>query len=223
MHIHFTVASGNSKTGPMLVTTQSEDTCPTSCPLKGSGCYASYGPIKLHWDRVSSGERSKNWDSFLNAIRQQQKGAMWRLSQAGDLPGKGNRIDTRRLSQIVDANRGRKGFTYTHKPLTKTNQAAIKDANERGFTINLSADNLAEADKKAALGIAPVVVVVPENPAEWPKKTPEGRPVVVCLHTTKGLTCTQCGLCAVAGRKSIVAFPAHGTGKRRVEAVVRTA
>ena len=220
MHIHFTVASGNSKTGPMLVTTQSSDTCPTTCPFSGQGCYAKYGNLRRHWDKVSSGERAKNWDSFLDAVRMQQKGALWRLSQAGDLPGYQGKIDRNKLEQIIAANKGRRGFTYTHKPLTKTNKDLIKHANENGFTINLSADSLKDADKKAALNIGPVAVPIAINKEDWPTHTPEGRKIVVCLADTKGLTCTQCGLCAVAGRKSVVGFPAHGSGKKKIEAVI---
>ena len=99
------------------------------------------------------------------------------------------------------------------------NSQAIRRANEAGFTINLSADTLEEADRKAETGVGPVVVIMPADPAEWPKQTPGGRTIVPCLHTTKGLQCTQCGLCAVAGRKSIVGFAAHGTGKRKAQQV----
>ena len=34
------------------------------------------------------------------------------------------------------------GSTYTHKPLTPTNRALVREANENGFTVNLSANNL---------------------------------------------------------------------------------
>ena len=219
MNIHFTVSSGNRKTGPMLVTTQSEDTCP-DCPFKGAGCYANYGPIKMHWEQVTSGQRVKQWGEFLAAVMRQQSGSLWRMSAAGDLPGQGNRINRHKLGQVIEANRGFRGFTYTHKPLTEANREMIKQANDNGFTINLSADNLADADKKAALGIAPVVVPIPSDYNPEDLRTPEGRKVVVCLHDTHGLTCQQCGLCAVAGRKSIVGFPAHGTGKRKLEKAI---
>jgi hypothetical protein len=171
----------------------------------------------LHWGKVSSGERDKGWDAFLSALRTLQKGSLWRMSQAGDLPGDADQLDTEKLTQIVEANKGLRGFTYTRKPLTKENQTAIKEANQKGFTVNLSASNPSEADKKAQLGIAPVVCVIPEDPKYWPKRTPEGRRIVVCLHTTHGLTCTQCGVCASSRRTSVIGFPAHGTGKRKAE------
>ena len=224
MNIHFTTGSSNSKTGPMLVTTQSSDTCADSCPFNvksgGNGCYAHYGPLAWHWSKVTSGQRIKNWQEFLTAVKKQQKGSLWRLSQAGDLPGYKGRIDKTKLQDIIDANKSHKGFTFTHKPLTETNKALIKHANDNGFTINLSADSLSDADKKAALGIGPVAVPIAIDPENWPKTTPEGRPIVVCLNVTKDLTCVECGLCAVAKRKSVVGFPAHGTAKRKIEEII---
>ena len=233
MHIHFTPISANRKTGPIMVTTQSEDTCPPSCPFKGRGCYASSGgPLTGHWAKVSSGARQKSWEDFLAAVKGLWKGSLWRYGQAGDLPGVGNRIDVEKLREIVSANRGKCGYAYSHKPVlpraksTKPsqyvlrNREAIKEANANGFVINLSADSLKDADRKVALGIGPVAVVVSEDPAKWPRTTPAGHRVVICPNTTKGLTCAQCGLCAAAGRKSIVGLPAHSSGKRKVEAII---
>lgn len=217
MFIHFTLRSDNRKTGPMMVTTQSEDTCPTTCPHRDGGCYAKHGHLLMHWKAVTRGDRTTAWAAFLQGIRKQQRGALWRYGQAGDLPGKRNRISKKKIEEIVTANRGFRGFTYTHKPLTPTNQELIKWANHNGFTINLSADTLKEADEKAALEIGPVAVTLPADPAKWAKQTPAGRPITICPAVTKGLTCVQCGLCAVARRRAVVGFPAHGTGKRKVE------
>ena len=222
MHIHFTVSSTNSKTGPMLVTTQSSDTCSDSCPFNGAGCYGQAGGHLLwHWRKVSNGERTKKWEDFLAAIKKQQKGSLWRMSQVGDLPHTDEEIDLDKLQDVIDANRHMKGFTFTHHNTeSEHNRKAIEHANDNGFTINLSANNLKDADQKAALNIGPVAVPIPEDPANWPKTTPEGRPIVPCLNPRHGLTCAECGLCAVAKRKSIVGFPAHGSGKRKIEKVI---
>lgn len=220
MNIHYTVSSTNRKTGPMLVTTTSKDTCPASCPFNDGGCYAKYGPMHAHWAMVTNGDRSKDWGDFLLEVKKLRKGSLWRWAQAGDLPGVGEDIDVDRLNEIIAANKGKCGFGYTHKPMTEKNAELIRQANQRGFTLNLSANGLQNADEKMALGVGPVVAAVPERYESLPKRTPAGHPVVVCLNVTKGLTCAQCGLCAVATRKSIVAFPAHGRGKAKVEKVV---
>lgn len=217
MNIHFSKSAGNTKTGPMLVTTQSSDTCPKSCPHYGKGCYARFQHLGGHWKRVDDGRRAKNWDDFIAAIGAQQPGSLWRLSQAGDLPGENETIDEGKLNEIITANRRYRGFTFTHKPLTDVNKRLIADANTRGFTINLSADSLTEADEFIDHGIAPVVVTMPTDPDQWAKTTPAGNKIVICPNVTKKLTCVQCGLCQKANRKSIVGFPAHGPGKKLVQ------
>lgn len=55
--------SGNRKTGPIPVSTTSRESCPNSCPLY-TGCYASGGPLRIHWDKVTSGEGSDSWENF---------------------------------------------------------------------------------------------------------------------------------------------------------------
>ena len=62
-----------------------------------------------------------DWQSFLSAIYSLPVGQLWRHNQAGDLPGIGNKIDVKQLGQLVKASEGKRGFTYTHKPLTKVN------------------------------------------------------------------------------------------------------
>lgn len=49
------------------------------------------------------------------------EGQLWRHNQAGDLVGGGNEIDTAPRGQLVAANAGKRGFTYTHKPVIGEN------------------------------------------------------------------------------------------------------
>jgi hypothetical protein len=125
------------------------------------------------------------------------------------------------LDALVAANKGKRGFTYTHKPLDKAAERdAIARANANGFTINLSANDLSHADKLADLAIGPVVVVLPAN-ATQNTVTPVGRKVVVCPATIRDdVSCADCGLCARL-RDAIVGFPAHGTSKRKADAIAR--
>ena len=58
------------------------------------------------------------WAEFTKAIRKLQRGQLWRHNVSGDLPHNGlGDIDAAKVEQLVDANRGRKGYTYTHHPL----------------------------------------------------------------------------------------------------------
>ena len=213
---HLTVRSSNAKTGPIPVSTTSSDTCPDVCPLRGSGCYADSGPLALHWKRVSSGARGGSLEELCTAVREFPEGQLWRHNQAGDLPGDGDLIDAIALLRLVAANVGRRGFTYTHKPPIGANAAAIADANARGFTVNLSANNLAHADELAALGIGPVAVVLPTDQSSN-TVTPGGRRVVICPATQRDdVSCATCKLCASnVATRPIVGFPAHGSGAKR--------
>lgn len=222
MHVHLTRVSRNAKTGPIPVSTTSASTCPDSCPFKNNGCYAAYGPLKLHWDKVTSGERSLPWADFLAAIRRLPLGQLWRHNQAGDLPGDGEAIDAVKLLELTKANRGRRGFTYTHKPLTPQNALAIRKAVRAGFTINVSANSLAEADALLSRTRAlPVVAVVPED-APHRGTTPGGNKYIICpAQIRDDVSCATCGLCQNADpKRPVIAFKAHGTGKRRIEATL---
>jgi hypothetical protein len=225
MNFHMTLESRNEKTGPIPVSTTSYDTCPDVCPLKGNGCYADGGPLGMHWRAVSEGKRGTTFDAFLAEVAALPEGQLWRHNQAGDLPGHGNDIDALALAELVNANRGKRGFTYTHKPVTENapNQNAVEAANRDGFTINLSANSPAHADELASLGIAPVVTVLPadiDGAATKTLQTPAGRTITVCPATYRDdVTCASCWLCQRQKRKTIVGFPAHGASKRKASAV----
>jgi hypothetical protein len=221
-HIAFTRVSRNAKTGPIPVTTSSEETCPPACPLKGAGCYAEGGPLAMFWRKVTERKAGMAWADAMRQIAKLPKGTLWRHNQAGDLPGLGNDIDPLAFGELVKANRGRRGFTYTHKPASLANMTMVRIALREGFTVNLSADNLAMADELASTG-APVVVVLPSDQTTA-VKTPAGRHVAICPATiSDDVTCASCGLCAEAGRKSIIGFPAHGNRKAKASAIARSA
>lgn len=216
---HLVRVSRNRKTGPIPVTTTSANSCPPSCSFKGNGCYAESGPLAIHWRHVSDGRRGHTFDELLKEIGTLRRHALWRHNQAGDLtPEAPGVIDARQLTRLAMANRGRRGFTYTHYPPTPGNQAAILNANRLGFTVNLSAETLSQADAYADLGIAPVVVVLPQGVTN-PSSTPTGRLVIVCPASTGNSDCLNCGICQQRDRAAIVGFPAHGSGIGRVQAV----
>ena len=218
--ISLTKISMNAKTGPIPVSMSGKETCPNSCPLKGKGCYASSGHVNIHWSRLSKGERSYHWNDFLSDIKSLHRNQLWRHNQAGDLPGENEKVNETELSQLVDANKGRKGFTYTHKYNNPSNHAAIKQANDNGFTINLSSNNLAHADELVKLNIGPVVTIVNSNQTTN-TVTPEGRKVVICPATNRAnVTCSSCGLCQIAKRSIIIGFPAHGIQKKKVDSII---
>lgn len=227
MRVHLTLKSANAKVGPIPVSTTTATSCPDACPLKAGGCYANAGPIALHWRKVTTEQRGSDWATFIAQIAALPPGQLWRHNQAGDLPGHGNRIDVDQLYALVDANTGKRGFTYTHKPVTgddpraRINRIAVARANDRGFTVNLSANTLAEADTLAALNIGPVAVIQDVVEGErHDTTTPGGLPVKTCPATYRDdTTCASCQLCQRRDRKVIVGFPAHGTQVKKARAI----
>jgi len=152
-----------------------------------------------------------------------------RLFQAGDLPGKNNRINFKQIKQLVKALRNLEAMGYTHKPVDVGNNAeAIKYCNDNGVCINLSANNLAHADELMALGIGPVSVTLEKDSPLKGVTTPGGHRVVVCpAVTTNGkISCATCGgrkgaLCYRINRDYVIGFPAHGSSVNKASEIAR--
>ena len=223
MQTHITLKSSNSKTGPIPVTTTERDSCSPTCPFIDDGCYGENHGLNFHWDAVSNHSRGISWDKLCKIVeRDIPDEQLWRHNQVGDLPHKQGKIDGKKLGKLVLANKRKKGFTYTHHDMSIGDNAVyIKACNEHGFTVNLSANNTIHADTLVALGIAPVVVTLLSDQTEN-LTTPAGNKVTICPNVTKdNLTCSDCGLCAIPDRKTIIGFPAHGIGKKKVEQVIK--
>lgn len=223
--------SNNSKTGPIPVSTTEASTCPDVCPLKAKGCFAKGGPLRMHWEKVP--ERGMPWEAFCKEVQKLPAGTLWRHNQAGDLPGENNILDAAALRMLVRANRGKRGFTYTHKPMTMKNREALAEANLHGFTVNVSLNSVEELDA-FGVGALPVAVILPalakgeREPRAF--RTAGGNRVVVCPAQYRETTCLECGLCQRADRNYAIGFRPHGyahhyvsrevSGKKRVSLAV---
>ena len=211
---HLTLKSANGKTGPIPVSTSGDETCADDCAM-ALECYAATGPLALHWRAVSDGRRGTDWPTFIDAVEDLPDDQLWRHNQAGDLPKKGGTIDPVKLGELVRANIGKRGFTYSHHR-DAASIAWIRHANQWGFTVNLSANNLRDADTLADYQAGPVVVVLPST-AKSNTVTPKGRPVVICPATQRAdVSCKTCQLCQ-RQRAAIVGFPGHGSRYRVID------
>jgi len=241
---HLTPISSNGKTGPMGVTTSPMQTCPSACPFRGRGCYSNYGPLLIFWKHLSEapGSTSTEYAALLARVRVKvAKRAMWRHNQAGDLIGECNVIDHLSALDLVKANKGKRGFTYTHFPVIEQtidqdtgekchvnvaghNRGIIEEMNRNGFAVSVSCNSPAHADRVLASGIeAPVTCILPEQVKKDKTKkmfSPGGNKILICPNVSMGKTCTECGLCARTKRDYIIAFPCHGSGKKRAEEVL---
>lgn len=232
-----TKKSHNRVTGPIMVTTSPRSTCPKACPLRknahnlaAGGCYAEHGFLGgFIWtklDRLEPGQSFKtgqmkvySLSDLVQVIRDLPGGSLWRHNQAGDLHSEDQlHIDDVTLDQLTAANAGRRGFTYTHYDVLKNahNRRIVRRANKAGFTINLSANNLTEADELAKLDVGPVAVML-QSSRRQNLTTAAGRKVIICPAVKfDGVTCANCGICAKQ-RKAIVGLPAVGAGAEKAE------
>lgn len=216
MRYHFIPESSNRKTGAIPVTYTERASCPPSCPHYRADCYAEDFYTRMAWDKVP--QRGGTLEALCEAVAALPEGQLWRMNVAGDLPGEGEAVDPVALGEIVRANTGRRGFTYTHKKSPEA-LAWAAHATRWGFTVNLSADDAGEADALAEHG--PVCAIVPTDTPEK-SYTPEGRTIIVCpAQTREDVTCASCGLCAIPDRRVIIGFRAHGTRARVADAKAR--
>jgi hypothetical protein len=219
MIVSLTMVSGNRKVGPIPVSTTEKRSCPPECMLKDTDCYARFGPLGMHWSKVGNG-RGWQWTLFCKQVAAFVVNQLWRHNQAGDLPQDDNgKIDHAKCRELSKASRHTRGWTYTHyTPNDPHNAAIIREMNAApGLTVNLSADTVSQADEYHALGIAPVVVILPEDAQLRGNTTPSGLPIVVCpAQTQEDMSCNVCKLCFHKHRKSIVGFLAHGIASKRL-------
>lgn len=221
-YYHLTAKSGNAKTGPIPVSTTSDDSCPDTCPLKNAGCYADGGPLALHWRKVSERKRGMDFAAFLALIRKLPNGQLWRHNQAGDIPHTDGTIDREALIRLAVAAKRTRGFTYTHHALTSDNVDSLYIAADAGFVVNASTNNISEAlavrRKHPAL---PVVTLLPKNAPNV--QCVDGEKIVACpAEKSDRVSCATCGLCADAARDYVIGFRVHGSGAKKAEAVARS-
>jgi len=222
MQVAVTLSSGNSNTGPIPTTVTERSSCPVTCAFFEKGCYGKYHLQGVHWRAVSDHKRGGSWDEFTSKVRKFAPSQLWRHNTTGDLPHIFGDIDSVKVSTLVSANKGRRGFTYTHHVLNDHNVKIIQDANAKGFTINASTESVEVADQIMTDHQIPAVAVVPSTEKRRFFNTESGRKVIVCpakIHKGK-VNCSTCGLCQQPDRDYIIAFPAHGTAKKTVDQII---
>lgn len=221
----------NMKTGPIAVLKSCMATCPDSCAWKKNGCYAKYGPITIQWRKLHT--IGVHLVEICKQIKQLRRGSLLRLFEAGDCPGDGKYyLYKDACIQLAKACKHVMAFGYSHYRPNKHNLPIFKEMSKY-VTINLSADNLEQADEMAKTGL-PIATVVPkDSPATF--YTEGGNRVIVCpfeqgkrdekgkIVQRKVANCMSCAcgsgkgpLCAWKDRDFFIGFPAHGSGAKYI-------
>lgn len=211
-----TEVSANKKTGPITTIKSDKSTCPSTCKLKKKGCYAKSYPLVIFWNRLY--KNGLSYLQLINKIRKLPKNQITRFWEAGDFPGKYNKINKLISLAIAKASKRIKGFCYTHYHPTKHNLPILKEINNY-ITVNLSADSIKEADYYMTLGLQVVTLI----PQEHPKLSysPAGNKIVICPYQTrKTKNCHSCGnynpLCLRKERDYIIGFYPHANAAKSI-------
>lgn len=222
-YFHFIRVSQNRKLGRIPATSSSKNTCPKTCPFardNGGGCYGDGGPIAIHWAALSRGDRGGSFGELCQQVRRLPAGQLWRHNTVGDLGDPNTAAGRDQLQQLTAANRGRRGFTYTHHQRGAAAVQAMRAATANGFTVNASCHGEQEADAAVAHGLR-AVMVAPKAEQRIAWDTAGGNRAVLCPATRRSdVTCETCGLCNARPSNVIVVFPAHGSAWRKAEAAL---
>ena len=217
-----------SKLGGMPASYSPIGDCNPDCALmKSGGCFALHGHVAIHWLKVSIWERGVPFFQFCREVAALPRHIVWRHNIAGDLPRRGRSKDISRWQarRLVKANKGKKGFTYCHHEKSPQNLQVMREMNDGGFTVNVSCDTVDEAIAvRKATGLPAVCTI----PLDAPKvQHVSGEKVVACPAQTSDKvhcnpTCVHT-FCANPKRDFIVGFYPHGTGKKAVDIIARSA
>ena len=201
--------STNQKTGAITQTYSSSNTCPTRCPFKNSGCYAASGPCGLVWKKM---QKAVTPYELKELIQNSATTKLIRHNVAGDMAIEGtSELNYMLVSLLAKAFEGHQAYTYTHCEINERNSDIIKMAQEKGFVINYSCENIEQVKKAIAHGVPAVMTC---EQFEGTHKTIEGIKFVKCPSYKDGVTCATCQMCSKV-RNYVVVFEAHGTSKKK--------
>lgn len=196
--------SQNQKTGRVhLATYRTQDSCPTTCPLMGNGCYAENRMGRP--SPFDTAERGKiigtDYAPLIAKLEALPDEATIRFNVSGDYLTDNADPD---MAYIEATNHARGNvLSYTHA-------WKVLDPKwfEDGTRPQASCDSLIDVAMAKDMGWATVIVDPGVGYAEQPG-------FLDCLYETKALKCVDCRLCARSDRKSTVVFNVHGTRRRK--------
>ena len=214
--------STNRKIGNAHVVYAPAANCPSTCGLKGAGCYAENAPLKWVWDKISSGEhkRSVDWPQLLLKLMRIPHGDKVRMWVAGDFPTEKNgAVHIEKAFDLKRALYGKRAWAYTHHfPVRRSLWLGVIKLWAGDFTINVSVDNSEDVLDALMIEGVPAVIAVPSTETRRQWRTEAGYRVRVCpQQIASGVTCDKCMLCHQRPSDMAIAFISHGTRKKTAD------
>lgn len=212
--------SQNSKVGQVSATYAAQQSCPKSCQLRNSGCYAESGMVGMQTRRLNRANRSAGELARAEAkgIRSLTGRFPLRLHVVGDCK---TDYSATTVSSAADEHRAKFGnsvWTYTH---------AWRDVQRSSWgnvSVLASCETVQETVEAMQKGYA-AALVLPKHkqPTAWWEPTSSSHVTVIpCPEQTgKATSCEECRLCWNGGRlragRLVIGFAAHA-GKAKVKA-----
>ena len=208
--------SQNSKTGKVSATYVAQQSCPSKCPFKGSGCYAESNMVGMQTRRLNRARQSaaKIARAEAKGIRELTGRFPLRLHVVGDCK---TEDAAKVVSAAADEHRAKFGnpvWTYTHA------WREVARASWGQVSVLASCETVQQTREAMQKGYAAAVVVAEhKQTVAWKDQDVT---VIPCPEQTgKSPSCESCKLCWNAGRlragKMVIAFAAHG-GTNKVKA-----
>lgn len=191
--------SQNAKTGAVAATYAAQQSCPSSCTLRGAGCYAEKGNVGIHTRRINGNAEGKTALDVARAeaaaIDSLKTTRDLRLHVVGDCPtAETAEIVSAACERYVERSPTSRVWSYTHAWKTVPREAW------GSVSILASVHTFKDALKARERGYSPAIVVDKFPDGKHPWKDEHGTRWIPCHHTVFGTKCVDCGLCMIGDK-----------------------
>lgn len=209
--------SANSKTGKVSATYTAQQSCPSSCAFRGSGCYAESGMVGIQTRRLNRAKKDAGSLARAEArgIRSLTGRFPLRLHVVGDCKTDYAATTVSSAADEHTAKYGQKVWTYTHA------WREIRRASWGNVSVLASCETTQQTVEAMRKGYAAALVVAEHKQDTAWKDESAGVTVIPCPEQTgRAESCEKCQLCWNGGRlragRMVIGFAAHG-GRRMVK------
>lgn len=204
---------GNSKTQCFSTYRKVGDTCPKTCPYLNGDCYAMHGNTYIHQKRSNARVDSAVDATVSCFLLGTAYGRPVRMHVSGDFFYKGQ-LDIGYAENLENALQYAKKFVVA---LGKTPADVFTYSHANDEEIGELRDTLPSVEILHSDAWEPGgAVVYPHNQLAFAKKE-TGLKLVGCLSQSKGIHCSNCGICQKAVKKGLtVVFNPHGAREKRL-------
>lgn len=215
--VRFIKRSDNRKLGRCAATYVSQNSCPKDCPFRGKGCYAEAVPTFFTTAAVNRAGRHTTRALALEESRQIDAAPgdrPLRVHVVGDSPNdESARIVGAAMVRYAKRS-SQPAWTYTHA------WRVVRRSSWGRANVLASCESATDVRKARRKGYATALVV--SHFASDKTHEIEGLRVIPCPNQTRGVTCSDCQLCANPSRLRrhglTIGFALHGRRAQSVNA-----